>query len=155
MSLFDAVVAGDLTAVRAALEAGEHPDPLDDEGRTPLMRAAELGRVAVMATLLESGADPTLEDTLGETPLHKAAAAGELDAYALLIPYCRKEEHRTMAEALLRASSGGGEVPRPEEVLKDEKWARRFAAAGAKLGSWFGDTDAAKRLARVHRSERK
>lgn len=60
MTLLDAVNAGDHEGARAALETGAHPDPFDAQGRTPLMRAAESGRVDLVATLLEAGADWSL-----------------------------------------------------------------------------------------------
>lgn len=153
MSLLDAVSRGDLEGLRAALEAGCDPDPLDAEGCTPLMRAAQKGRVDLLASLLESGADPRIEDGLGETALIKAATFGNVDAYAMLVRYCRSDDERQLAETMLR-TAGTTEIPRPEDVTPDSKWAWRLAAAGAKLGSWFDNDDASRRLARAVRAQK-
>lgn len=142
-------------SLQRALEEGAHPDELDADGCTPLMRAAEAGRVDVLATLLEAGADPEVEDRLGETAFLKAAGTGNVEAYALLVPYCRNADQRALAETMLRTVSGTSEIPRPEEVTADSKWAGRLASAGAKLGSWFGDNDPTRRLERLKRARGK
>ena len=44
--------------VRLCLEAGAEIDPLDDQGRTPLLLAARSGQEVSARLLLEAGADP-------------------------------------------------------------------------------------------------
>ena len=55
MTLHDAVYTGTLTALRARIAASEPIETRDDEGRTPLMIAAEMGRIDVLRALTEAG----------------------------------------------------------------------------------------------------
>src|SRR5687767_14206980 len=100
MSLFDAVQAGDLARLLALLDAGEDPNPFDDEGRTPLMVAAESGREELVLALLAGGARPLLSDRVGETPPTKGAAYGHGRIAALLSPHASADE-QAMARTLL------------------------------------------------------
>eukprot|EP00929_Paragymnodinium_shiwhaense_P108923 TRINITY_DN75284_c0_g1_i1.p1 TRINITY_DN75284_c0_g1~~TRINITY_DN75284_c0_g1_i1.p1 ORF type:complete len:253 (+),score=60.29 TRINITY_DN75284_c0_g1_i1:138-896(+) len=52
------------------------PKDVENQGLTPLMRAAKEGRVQAVALLLEMKASPSSKDEEGKTPLHFAAAAG-------------------------------------------------------------------------------
>lgn len=45
----------------------------DQNGYTPLLKAASLGRVAMVKKLVESGVDPRHKDPWGNTPQDKAA----------------------------------------------------------------------------------
>lgn len=72
--LFQAVVAGDLSAMRTALVSGAsihavRVGTLD----TPLHLAAERSHQLVAAMLIEAGADPNAQNLDGRTPLHEAA----------------------------------------------------------------------------------
>jgi cytohesin len=66
--------SGQVAALRAALAAGAHADPRDEEGRTPLHVAIRRRRRDVAATLLDAGADPEASETAlpGSRPLHLA-----------------------------------------------------------------------------------
>lgn len=93
--------AGDAQALKEELEndPGFVRSWLDDEGETPLMKAAEETRSAeVIRVLLEAGADVNDQDDDGETPLMYA-----MDDYADL--------------AVVRALLDGG----AEINIKDEK----------------------------------
>lgn len=59
-SLHVAVLAGDLGAVRAHVEAGADLDARDAFGSTPLLIAATFARAASGRALLDAGADPDL-----------------------------------------------------------------------------------------------
>ncbi|HLJ57098.1 MAG TPA: ankyrin repeat domain-containing protein [Chthonomonadaceae bacterium] len=54
-------------------------------GKTPLARAAELGRGAAVALLLDRKANAGIEDNEGFTPLHLAARSGRLEVVRLLV----------------------------------------------------------------------
>lgn len=56
--LLAAAAAGDVPALRAALDRGARPDPRDGYGRTPLHVAAYAGEHEIMGLLVAAGADP-------------------------------------------------------------------------------------------------
>ncbi|KAJ8410301.1 hypothetical protein AAFF_G00202820 [Aldrovandia affinis] len=60
-----ASVANDLDMAGFLLAQGAHPDMQDKRGRTPVMRAAELGHDGMVALLAEHGADMSVVDSEG------------------------------------------------------------------------------------------
>ena len=62
--------------VQLLLRAGADPQAVDNEGVTPLHRAAWNSNPVVTAHLLAAGADPNALDNEGYTPLHHAARRG-------------------------------------------------------------------------------
>ncbi|GGV41171.1 ankyrin repeat domain-containing protein [Streptomyces spectabilis] len=77
--LFEAVLHGDASRVRALLRAGADPGRPDREGVTPLYEASVNGRTGVARVLLRAGAAPDAESAgLGAdgTPLCAAACWG-------------------------------------------------------------------------------
>jgi ankyrin repeat protein len=60
--------------VRLLLEKGAERDSKDNNGRTPLSRAAMMGHEAVVRLLLEKGAEPDSKDSDGQTPLSWATS---------------------------------------------------------------------------------
>ena len=66
---------------------GADPNKANDDGETPLYRAARIGETKIVKALLEAGADPNKSDNSGCTPLYWAAAAvlGKLDDVKLLL----------------------------------------------------------------------
>jgi len=66
------------------VERGVDTELHDDEGRTPLMRAARTGIVRMITFLLESGADPHAKDSDGRSPYDHAMDTGKKTAAALL-----------------------------------------------------------------------
>ncbi|KAJ5591552.1 uncharacterized protein N7459_001921, partial [Penicillium hispanicum] len=58
---------------------------IQDERRTPLSRASELGYEAVVRTLIDNGADVNARDSYGSTPLLYALNNGHLETARLLI----------------------------------------------------------------------
>lgn len=158
MSLFDAVMDGDEARVLAMLDAGEDPNPIGDRGRTPLMMAAEAGHEKIVRALLAAGAEPILADEVGETALVIAAAHGHAGICKLLMPHAREDE-RDLAQHLLKTA--GGSIldvrpgPPPEEPPPpNDNMRRKIASAGAYVSEKLGDSNPAKRLARLLRSEK-
>jgi uncharacterized protein len=152
MSLFEAVRAGDLARVQALLDAGEDPNPFDDEGRTPLMLAAENGREDLVLALLGGGTDPILTDRVGETALAKAAAHGHARIAALLYPHASEDE-QLMARTLLKVGTDFFNLPRSTPPPPDEL-RRKLASASAYIAGKLGDDAPAQRLERLARAEK-
>jgi ankyrin repeat protein len=73
----DAAAAGDVTTLRAMLEANPSLALAKEvDGTTPLHLAALYGRREVASVLLAFHADVAARDENGDTPLHLAAAKG-------------------------------------------------------------------------------
>ncbi|MYK85124.1 MAG: hypothetical protein F4025_01645, partial [Synechococcus sp. SB0669_bin_7] len=96
-------------------------DTRDEEGRTPLHRAAWSNQVEPVRALLDAGADPSARDEAGRTPLHTAAWRSKTPAVvqALLAagadPNARDEDGRTP----LHRAAGWSETPAVVQVLLD------------------------------------
>ena len=74
MALHEAIVAGDLDAVRELIGSGADLDARDPaSGSTPLITAAVFGRTDAARALIEAGADPDLQNGDGSTALITAA----------------------------------------------------------------------------------
>ncbi|RWA59273.1 ankyrin repeat domain-containing protein [Mesorhizobium sp.] len=86
-SLFDAVAAGDATAVEQALSAGADVDSRARDQATPLINAALAGQFTIAELLLGKGADVMARNSGGFTPLHAAAYAGNLPTIKLLLDH--------------------------------------------------------------------
>lgn len=84
--IHDAVRRGDLKEVKAVLKA--HADWLnnqDQNQKTPLHLALELGHVDIARYLIKKGADINLKDKDKATPLHNAAYLGNMKIVDLLL----------------------------------------------------------------------
>jgi ankyrin repeat protein len=64
-----------VTRVRLLLDSGANIEARDEEGATPLMRAASYGQTEIFSLLLERGAKVNVRDKQGMTPLIGAACA--------------------------------------------------------------------------------
>ena len=116
--------ASDAATVRCLLEAGQNVEIVDNFGRTPLHRAAQLGRTEIVKVLLEMGADTSSSDRTGNTPLLLALFTYGNEAsihrilhlrasmvnnrfremYADCVPSCQLKEPNHMAIELLLAA---------------------------------------------------
>jgi len=83
--LFQAIQKGSQAQVETLLSGGTDVNARDDNGLTPLMVAAFLGRVDVVRLLLQKGADVNARDLQGEGALIKASAAGRDEVVGLLL----------------------------------------------------------------------
>jgi len=83
-SLFSVVSRGDDTAVRDLLKKGADANARDDNGCTPIARAASGGYVATVRLLLESGADVNTPCNHGPNALSLASSRGQ-EAIVLLL----------------------------------------------------------------------
>ena len=84
ISIHNAVIEGDIQAVKQHLAAGTDVNAKDEDGWTPLHSAAFEGHKEVVALLIAEGADVNAMDG-GFTPLHYAAWNGHKEVAELLI----------------------------------------------------------------------
>ena len=83
--LFDAVAAGNETAVEQALANGADVDARARDQATPLISAALGNQTAIAELLLNKGASVMARNSGGFTPLHAAAYSGSLAIAKLLL----------------------------------------------------------------------
>lgn len=84
-ALFDAVSAGDRSALERALADGGDVDSRARDQTTPLLAAALDNQIAIAELLLSKGADVMARNSGGFTPLHAAAFSGSLPIARLLL----------------------------------------------------------------------
>lgn len=109
-----AASSGSTELVRLLLEAGADVNAMNDDGETPLMRAAasqEEGHNHVVALLIEAGANATARDRNGGTALGKAALSGVLSRVRMLF---RADPESYTTEDLELAISNAHESVREE-----------------------------------------
>lgn len=73
--------------VRVALTLGADPDISDDDGRTALARAVELGHDAHVTVLLAAGATADMATDEGKTPLYLAVEQGSAETVRRLLAH--------------------------------------------------------------------
>ncbi len=84
-TLVAAAEAGDLAALRHALEAGTPVDARDARRRTALLAATHANRVDAARLLIERGADVNAKDDLQDSPFLYAGAQGRLEILRLTL----------------------------------------------------------------------
>lgn len=85
-ALWEAARTGDVSRVRALLDAGVDPDAPSRYGATALSFAAQKGHLEVVRLLLERGATVDVTDTFyDQTPLAWALSDGHFDVAVLLL----------------------------------------------------------------------
>jgi ankyrin repeat protein len=96
---FGVVRAGNLTAIQSRLLLGKPINSVDQDGRSALHHASEMGHLEVVNVLIDKGTDVNLEDAKGRRPLHDAAASGSagiterlLEAGATVDPRSLKQQ---------------------------------------------------------------
>lgn len=90
IDVFDALMSGDVAAVKEYVNAGGDCSVKDSIGDTPLMVAVESELTPTVAVLVkEGGADVNYaSETTGETPLHVAAYYGYIPIVKALVEDC-------------------------------------------------------------------
>ena len=83
-SIHDVVLDGNIEAVKQHIADGTDVNAKNKYGRTPLHRAASLGRREIAGLLIANGADVNA-NSYGWTPLHNAASWGRKEIVELLI----------------------------------------------------------------------
>ena len=86
-----AIRAGDLEAVKAAIEAGADINGLDERKMPPIGAAALLGKVDIVNYLADKGADINRNDGFGYTPLMCAAQRGQAGAVRALLKHGHRQ----------------------------------------------------------------
>lgn len=129
--LYQAVVRGNLAAVRAALNRGESVNRRAGEGimTTPLMAAAQLGRVNIMRELLNRGAHIHARDITGMTPLMHAVFGNRPNAVRLLLERGANPRHRAAPgyQGRMRSALTSGTFrSRAPNALAAETYGRRW-----------------------------
>ncbi|MBX7098671.1 MAG: ankyrin repeat domain-containing protein [Myxococcaceae bacterium] len=148
MSLFDAVDANDLAALKAAVKSGADLNEVREGNQTPLIAAAKAGHLELVRVLLDAGAEPQWKDDDQETALLKAAANGHRAVCVLLVDESPPDEQE-LAKSFL-AAYGKAHGP---EYAGPSNFAKGVAKAGANASAFLGNDDPLKRLERVERAE--
>ena len=84
--LHRAAMLGLSAAVRSLVQYGSDPATRDEQGETPLHKAAREGHVETVAILADV-TDVNLVNNLGMAPLHWAALAGRTDVARVLLDH--------------------------------------------------------------------
>lgn len=161
MNLLEAVTSGDADAVVEALEAATDVNQQDEHNRTALVIAATMGRDDLCELLLAAGVEPMLTDDEQETALLKAAANGHAAVVQRLMPLAGSEE-QGLASAFLKAygKSHAPEYHAPNSNSLEAKVAKKVgeltrsaAELSARAADFVGNSDPARRMARIARAE--
>ena len=131
----------DGNAVQTLLEAGADVNTRDQDGRTPLMRATERGRIDTMQLLIDAGADVNACDRRGDTALMAATeisvpgrilpdrTSDSIDAADRIREMVTKESEQQKCRTLITAGAAvNAQNTNGETALHD---AARCGAAGA------------------------
>ena len=107
--LDELVVTGTVAQVRAAIAGGAALNTADQDGVTPLMRAASAGRGDIVSALIGAGADPQARTSGGVNALMMASLGGYAEAVRSLLAAkldanLKDNQGRT---ALMAAASSG------------------------------------------------
>jgi ankyrin repeat protein len=149
MTLYEAVEAGDVAQVKAALKTARDVNELGPESRTPLIVAAAAGRADLVKLLLDAGAEPSWKDAETETALLKAAANGHREVVAQLIDLAPEDE-RDLARSFLAAY---GKSHGPEYQVDESSLKRKAAEVAARAANFVGHQAGQDRVDRVERAE--
>ncbi|TGZ74797.1 hypothetical protein CRM22_000760 [Opisthorchis felineus] len=106
---------GDLTTLRTLIEEGViKVNERDEQGSTPLHKAAGQGHVKIIHWLLENGADPSITNHLGERPVDVARRFGQS---AAIEPLKVRNSNSMISEKMPGFLEG---EPEPEVIFDKE-----------------------------------
>jgi len=108
VGLHEAVIQGDLEAIRQHIAAGSdlnQKEPLG--GASPLIAAAAFGQTAAVRALIEAGADVNTRNNEGSTPLHTAAFLCHTEIVEVLLANGAEKAARNNAGATALESVAG------------------------------------------------
>ena len=106
--LLNAVERGNLSYIKTLLTMDFDLDTIDDEGMSPLMRAARRGDFTIVQMLLKRGASPSL-----------AGPSGMASDIALQNNFPAVNEYLKRAEEAEAAAAAGRTAPQPREDSSD------------------------------------
>ena len=129
---------GDIPEAKRSIEANpQNIDKANDQGHTPLMRAAEHGHPAMIQLLLDNGAQVNRTDQLGKTALIWAAEGGDADCIDLLIKNGARLEQATREGITpLMAAARTGQVDAVVHLLAAGAQADRSDYSGRDPLGW-------------------
>jgi hypothetical protein len=112
--LSEASAGGALRVCKPLLKKGAYPNAQGEFRRTPLWRAAFLGKTDLIIPMLEGGCDPRIANESGELPVHVAASdeiRGALEEWdvrktdELEREWKRRDEKRAVEAAARKATA--------------------------------------------------
>lgn len=106
--------------IKLLVEGGAAPDVTDIMGMTPLIRAAEDGRVDLVKTLISNGADPNLENNAGWNAIRFARAENQYEVLEIINNY-QQQDKNVSIETM--------EHPPEFTVTVHEKFKKQFYSA--------------------------
>lgn len=129
---------GDIPEAKRSLEANpQNIDKPNEQGHTPLMRAAEHGHPAMIKLLLDNGAQINRSDSLGKTALIWAAEGGDPDSIDLLIKSGARLEQATKEGITpLMAAARSGQLDAVSHLLAAGAQPDRSDYSGRDPLSW-------------------
>ena len=119
--LFRSIREGDVKQLELLLDKGVDIHAQDVVG-TPMVRAAEKGKLAIVEILLARGADPLKGNTGNRLPLHFAAEAGHLAVVSLLLkqPSVDPNSKDNLGQTALFKAADNGHSDIVEILLQQE-----------------------------------
>jgi len=106
----EAIHSGDITRLRAAIDAGADLEARDGQGRTALLLAVHADAVEAAKLLIQAGADVNAKDAIKDTPFLYAGAEGRNEILKAILASGRadlKDTNRYGGTALIPAAHHG------------------------------------------------
>ncbi|PLP60981.1 hypothetical protein CYK37_01400 [Mesorhizobium loti] len=108
--LIEAVITGDIPAIKAAIVSGADLEQRDSKGRTALLIATHADNVEAARLLIEAGADVNAKDDIRDTPFLYAGAEGRNEILKAILATGKanlKDTNRFGGTALIPAADHG------------------------------------------------
>ena len=135
-NIHEAVDNGSIEAVMRNLDENANVNAKDDQGKTPLLRAAYYGYKEIAELLIANGANVNAQDKIGMTPLFISAFKSHKEVVELLL--AAGADVNTQIEKVLDATDLGSSeiiiVLTPLDMAEDEKTIDLLRKHGGKTG---------------------